>query len=41
MYVIVNNKEYLLVDALKNKIVTMAELEKNGYHFPKEVKLTK
>ena len=38
MYVIVNGVEYKLVDALNNGIVTMKELENNGYKFLKESK---
>ena len=38
MYVIKNGKEYKLVEALKTGIVTMQELEENGYKFPKKSK---
>ena len=38
MYVIVDKKEYKLVYALNNGIVTIQELEKNGYKFAKESK---
>ena len=38
MYVIKNGKEYKLVDALKNGIVTISELEANGYTFLKKSK---
>lgn len=38
MYVIKNGKEYKLVEALNNGIVTMQELEQNGYSFPKKAK---
>lgn len=35
MYVIVDGKEYKLVEALKTKIVTIEDLENNGYKFQK------
>lgn len=38
MFVIKAGKEYKLVEALNNKIVTIEELEENGYKFPKEEK---
>ena len=38
MYVIKNGKEYKLIEALKTGIVTMQELEENGYKFPKKSK---
>lgn len=38
IYVIINKQEYLLVEALNNKIVTIEELEQNGYTFKKESK---
>ena len=38
MYVIKDGKEYKLVDALRNNIVTMKELNDNGYQFPKKMK---
>ena len=38
MYVIINDNEYKLVDALQNGIVTIKELENNGYTFLKESK---
>ncbi len=38
MYVIKDGKEYKLVDALKNNIVTMQELNDNGYQFSKKSK---
>lgn len=38
MYVSVNKIEYPLVDALKSGIVTIRELEDNGYKFNKESK---
>lgn len=40
MYVIKNGREYKLVDALNQNIVTMQELEQNGYSFPKTSKNT-
>lgn len=36
MYVLIDGREYGLVYALENKIVTISELEDNGYHFLKE-----
>lgn len=39
MYVIINQKEYPLVMALENKIVTIEELKQNGYNFLKKSKL--
>ena len=36
MYVIVNDVEYKLVDALENSVVTIEMLENNGYIFKKE-----
>lgn len=38
MYVRVNGKEYGLVYALKNNIVTIKDLENNGYRFAKKAK---
>lgn len=38
MYVIINGVEYKLVYALENSIVTMEELENNGYSFLKKSK---
>lgn len=38
MYVRINGKEYGLVYALKNNIVTIKDLENNGYHFSKKAK---
>ena len=40
MYVIKDGKEYKLVDALNNGIVTISELEANGYKFLKRPKTT-
>ena len=39
VYVKINNQEYLLKDALRDKIVTMEELESAGYRFLKNKKM--
>lgn len=39
VYVKINNQEYLLKDALRDKIVTMKELESAGYRFLKNKKM--